>query len=164
MTRYAANAIERGDARSLYDVIEERARHALISIVKDRQRARALIERSYPPEEHEAALARLGDGAEVTDAAGLFARRCGRPCMGEIGATLGSVASVRREGDEQIVATTRGTTFRVYRRGDHGWYGIVWRTRELDAERAHANRDLTIVRDNAAFYDRQRALATPTLR
>jgi hypothetical protein len=156
---YAMRAVERDDAGDLYKVIDERARHAMISIVNDRREAATLIEASYPAAERASALAALGDAAEAENAAALFAHRCDRPCREAIGATLGAPAEVRREGELTVVATARGTTVRLYRGGDgHGWYGIVWHTAELSTERDRANRDLGIIRENAATYDRRQAL------
>jgi hypothetical protein len=155
--QHAAKAAERGDARAFYELIDERARHAMISVVADRHRARTLIEQSYPPGERDAALSALGDAAEVRDAAALFGRRCPASCMRGLVASFGSVEGVRRAGDEEVVTTSRGTEVRVYRRG-RGWYGLVWNTGAWIRERAQANRDLTVIRDNTAVYDRRRAL------
>jgi hypothetical protein len=155
--RYAASAAERGDARAFYEIIDERARHAMISVVADRHRARALIEQSYPTGEREAALHALGDAADVPDAAALFGSRCDDACLRRLVASFGSIESVRRDGDEEIVTTSKGTELRVYRRGG-GWYGLVWNTGAWVRERAQANRDLTVIRENAEVYDRRRAL------
>jgi hypothetical protein len=151
--------VERDDPAELYKVIDERARHAMISIVHDRREAAELVAASYPEAERAAALAALGDAAEVGDAAALFARRCDRACRAALGATLGAAADVRTEGELTVVTTARGTRLRLFHGGDgHGWYGLEWHTAELAEERDRANRDLAIIRENAATYDRRRAL------
>jgi len=155
---YAGARLEADDARGLYDVIDERSRHAMISIVADRQRAAAEIRQSYPPELHAGALAALGDAATVEDAAGLFALRCDAPCRADFRARVGAPKSTRNEGDEVVVTTVLDTEVRLYRREPKQWYGIVWRTAELDRERARANRDLAMIRQNSATYARRRQL------
>ncbi len=156
---YAVRAIERDDAAALYKVIDERARHAMISIVNDRREAARLVAASYPEAERAAALRALGDAAEVTSAEALFARRCDRACRQALGAALGAAAETRTEGELTVVTTARGTTVRLFHGGGgHGWHGLEWHTAELSAERDRANRDLTILRENAATYDRRRAL------
>jgi hypothetical protein len=156
---YALRAVEHDDAAALYKVIDERARHAMISIVNDRREAARLVRESYPEAEQAAALRALGDAAEVTSAQALFARRCDRACREALGATLGAAAETRTEGELTVVTTARGTTVRLFHGGDgHGWYGLEWHTAELSGERDRANRDLAIIRENAATYDRRRAL------
>ncbi len=155
---YLARAVEKDDPAALYRAIDERARHAMISIVADRREAAALVRESYPPAEQAAALAALGDAAEVENAAGLFARRCDEACRAEIGASIGAAADVREEGPLTLVTTARGTTVALYRGSPTGWYGLVWNTDALSAERDRANRDLAIVRENAATFTRRRAL------
>jgi len=155
---YAASRLESEDARGLYDVIDERSRHAMISIVADRHRAADAIRESYPPELRQAALAALGDAATVEDAAGLFAARCGSPCLADLRARVAAPRTTREEGDEVVVTTVRDTELRLYRRQPEHWYGIVWQLDELDHERARANRDLAMIRDNGATYARRREL------
>lgn len=152
---YAARAIENQDSRELYRVIDERARHALHSIVHDRQAAAALIREAYPPSERDRALAELGDAVDVEDAAGLFAARCDADCRAEVGAQLGGVERMEEDGDELVVHTTRGATVRLHRREEGHWWGIVWRTAALDRERARANQDLNRVEQNVATYRRR---------
>jgi DivIVA domain-containing protein len=72
----AVQAIGATDGRKLYRLIDERARHAMISIVRDRQRAAELVRKHYPEPARSQTLAELGDAALATDAADLFTRRC----------------------------------------------------------------------------------------
>lgn len=157
-TAYAAQAIEEDDRTRLFKVIDARARHAMISIVTDRQRARAVIERSYPAEERAPAIAALGDAATVPDAAALFARRCDAACIAEIRDSLGAPVEQRVEGRVTIVRTTRERELRWYRKTDSDWWGLEWRTEALVAERDRANRDLAAIEENASTYDRRRSL------
>lgn len=155
---YMAQAVETGDARMLFRVVDARARHAMISTVSDRRAAAELVRRTYPADQQAAALAALGDAAEARDAADLFARRCGPACMQGIGAMVGPPASVRTEGQETFVRTSKGTEIVLFRKNEGDWYGFVWRTAELAAERDRANRDLHVIQENAATYERRRQL------
>lgn len=155
---YAGRAIEHHDPRTLFEVIDSRSRHAMISIVADRARARAIIERSYPEEAKAEALAALGDAATVRDAPALFAKRCDSTCIGLFRDALGAVVEQRRDGVETVVRTTRGETLRLYRRRETDWWGLVFQTEELSAERARANRDREMIEQNARTYERRRAL------
>jgi len=155
---YAARAIENEDSRKLYRVIDERARHALISIVADRRAAADLIRESYPPSERDRALAELGDAAQVEDGEGLFALRCDSECRSEVGARIGGVESSEEDGEELVVHTSREEELRLYRRGEGHWWGIVWRTAALDRERSRANQDLHRIEDNAETYRRRAQL------
>lgn len=151
-----ARHVENEDAEKMFRLIDPRSRHAMASIVADRRRARELVTASYPEPEKRAALASLGDAAEARDAAGLFARRCPAACLREIGARLGAPTATRKVGDETIVTTTRGEL--RLRGGGADWYGLVWNTEALFDERERANRDLAMITENAATYDRRRAL------
>jgi hypothetical protein len=153
----ASRAIEARDGRQLFRVIDERSRHALISIVQDRRAAAQLVREAYPRAEREAALRALGDAADATDAAELFARRCGAPCMAQIRQQLGAPVEQREQGQELIVQTAQGGTLRMHR-GSDSWWGLVWRTDELSRERDHAAQELRQIRDNAEVYRRRRAL------
>lgn len=156
---YLAVAIERDDPAMLFRAVDARARHAMISIVADRQKAAELIRADYPAEEREAALAELGDAATIDDAPALFALRCDSTCRSELSAKLGAPTERRREGDELVVTTVRGGTLRFHRaEGENAWYGWVWQTEALDAERDRANRDLRQIEQNAETYRRRRAL------
>jgi len=156
--KYAAQAVEKRDARKLFRVIDERARHAMCSIVDDRKQAARLVDKSYPEDERAQALASLGEAAEAKDAAGLFAARCGERCLERFGSRIGAPESTTEDGDELVVQTARGTEVRLYRSGPGKWWGIVWHTDELDAERDKANQDLRAIERNAGIYERRRKL------
>ena len=155
---YAANAIEANDSRKLYHAVDERARHALHSIVADRSAAAERIRDAYPEELHEAALGELGDAAGAEDAEGLFALRCGAECRDELGSRIGGVERTEERGEELIVHTARGEEVVLYRRDPAQWWGIVWRTQALDRERNRASQDLRRVEANAATYERRERL------
>lgn len=158
VTAYAMQALEHGDAARLFRVVDARSRHAMISIVADRHAARDAIRARYPASEQASALALLGDAAEARDAADLFARRCLEPCLGAFQDALGAPTETHPDGDELVVRTTRDAEVRLYRKRESDWWGLVWRTRELVAERDRANRDLAVILENAATYERRRAL------
>ena len=153
---YASQAIADQDSRRLYRVIDERARHALISIATDRHRTAEIIRQDYPSAEQQEALAQLGPEAE--DGESLFVLRCDAPCRQQIGDRIGGIQSQREEGVELVVTTSRDTDLRFYRPEEGHWWGIVWNTHELDRERARANRDLHRVERNAGIYARRRQL------
>lgn len=157
---YLALALERDDPRMLFRVVDERARHAMISIVTDRRRAAELIAETYPEQEREQALQALGDAATVEDAAGLFARRCDATCRQELAASVGAPVETTEDGDEVVVRTSRGATLRMYRAREGAWWGLVWKTDELDRERDRANQALRQIERNAETYRRRRGLET----
>lgn len=156
---YLAVALERDDSAMLFRAVDARARHAMISIVADRQRAAEVIRADYPDEEQERALTGLGDAATVQDAPALFALRCGATCRQELGQLLGAPSEQRQDGAELVVTTSRGGTLRFHKPdGADAWYGWVWETEALDAERDRANRDLRQIEENAETYRRRREL------
>lgn len=153
----ASHALEARNATRLFRLVDQRARHALASIVKDRRETARLVRESYPEAEKVAALAALGDAAEATDAAGLFAARCDAPCMAALAARIGAPVEQTAEGDELVVRTARGESLRLHH-GSDGWWGLVWRTESLADERDRAAQDLRRIRENAEIYRRRRAL------
>jgi hypothetical protein len=157
----AARATESGDARALYKVLDERARHAMISIVRDRRRSAELVQAQYPEPERSRTLAALGEAAHVEDAASLFARRCDAGCMAAIAAQLAAPRSQRQAGAELVVDTARDTEVRLYR-GSDTRYGLVWQTEALSRERNQAARDAEQIQKNADLYAKRRRLESPT--
>ena len=153
----AASALEAGDGIRLFPYIDERARFALGSTVKSRIDARALIEADYPVAERTAAVAALGDAAQVATPDELFARRCTPECMRTLAGQVGAPVSQSVEGDEVRVTTSRGTTLHMFA-GHDGRYGIVWNTADCMAERAQASRDFRQIQENATIYRKRRAL------
>jgi len=149
--------IEDGDGEALYRHLDERARHALGGIIVARHKAKEVIERDYPPADRSAALAALGDGALAGNAASLFARRCPRACMHEIERQLGAPSEEKKVGQDVVVRTAQGATVTLHLGGDT-WYGFVWHTEELMAERDRASRELVQIEENASLYRRQRSL------
>ena len=153
----ALEAATAGDARQLYKVIDERSRHAMISIVADRRLAAEVIGRSYPDEARAPALAALGDAARAEDAAGLFALRCGAECLADFASKLGAPRERHTAGEDVRVLTTRGAELTLHL-GSDTWYGIVWHTGELSRERDRAAAEREQVQRNAALYEQRSAL------
>jgi hypothetical protein len=153
----AASALESGDGIGLFPYIDERARFALASTVKSRGDARKVIEADYPVADRSAAVAALGDAAQVATPDELFARRCATDCMHTLAAQVGAPVSQTADGDEVRVTTSRGTTLHMFAGHDHR-YGIVWNTKACMAERAQASRDLRQIEENAKIYRKRRQL------
>jgi len=156
--RYMAEALRADAPERLFRVIDARSRHAMASIVQDRRAAADVIRTQYPEPERASALARLGDAARAGDAAALFAARCDSACRTTLAAKL--AAPERVDGDELdvVVHTVRGATLRFHRLAPGDWWGLVWHTQELDAERAHAAEERRTIEANAAVYERSRRL------
>jgi hypothetical protein len=153
----AAQALEARDARALFRIIDQRARSAMASVVRDRREAARLVTSDYPEPERSATLASLGDAPAAQDAEGLFAQRCTEPCMAELAANVGApVGETPEQNGDVQVRTSRGS-LRMHH-GKDRWWGIVWNTTELDAERTRAARELLQIEENAAVYRRRRAL------
>ena len=153
----SSEALESGDAEDLFEVLDERARFALATIVKARRAAREIIETDYPTSAQAPALAALGDAARVSRGAELFAQRCTANCVASFAELVAPPASEVVIGDEVEVTTVRGRTLRMHAGGD-GRYGLVWNTQALAEEVSHASRELSVIRDNAAVYRRKSAL------
>jgi len=158
---YAREAIEADDSRRLFRVIDERARHAMVSIVSDRRKAAEEIRSGYPEPLQAAALAELGDAAHAESPEELFAMRCTEPCRAELGAKLGAPEHERQDGEERVVLTAGGSEIRLFRSDEGSWWGLVWKVDDLAWERSRANRDLKTIRENVATYARRRALEGP---
>jgi hypothetical protein len=153
----AARALEARDSATLFRLIDQRARHAMAGIVQARREAKQRIEADYPANEQAPALIALGDGAQVATPEALFARRCTEPCMRELASRVGVPVSEEPADHEIVVRTARGTTLHMHP-GKDTWYGIVWNTPALVAEAAKAAQELEQIRENAAVYQKRRAL------
>lgn len=154
---FAAEAVAERDARTLFKVVDERGRHAMASVVKDRNRAAKIILADYPEAEKASALAALGDAQGCAGPADLFARRCGDACMEELRKVVGAPVSRRTQGKETEVETSRGGRVRLHLGGDT-WWGIVWNTQALQRERDRAAAERRQVERNAELYRARRAL------
>ena len=154
----AARALEARDGRALFQIIDQRGRSAMASVVKARREAARLIRADYPSPEREEALAALGDARTAMDGPELFARRCGEPCMAALAEAVGTPVSERQVGGGEVeVRTARGGRLRLYR-GKDGFWGIVWNTPALREENTRASRELIQIRHNAEVYRRRRTL------
>ncbi len=153
----AADALAQRDARGLFRVIDQRARHALSAITESRRAAALLIKQSYPAAAQAPALAELGDAANAKDAADLFGMRCDAACLDGLSQQVGAPLETRKEGAELVVKTARGSELRLYR-GTDTWYGLVWNTEALSRERDRATAELDQIKSNAAVYRQQNEL------
>jgi hypothetical protein len=125
-----AQACADGDARAVFPALDERARHALDSIVTARVAARKLVEQSYPPEARAEALAQLGDARNVRDGAALFALRCGADCMAPLCSGVGAPEASQLDAGLTYVRTVRGGNYVLYR-GSEGRYGLLYHAEAL---------------------------------
>jgi len=159
--RYLADAIERDAPERLFRVIDARSRHAMCSIIKDRQAAVRAITEHYPEARRAEALARLGDLGGAADADALFAMRCDARCRQEFATKLAAAETVQGDDLDVQVHTVRGTTLHLHRLAAGDWWGLVWQTDELDAERSRAAEERRTIEANAAIFDRGRRLQQP---
>jgi hypothetical protein len=153
----AAAALADDEPLELFRVIDQRARHAMASIVKARHSAAEVIRASYPQAEQTRALAELGEAKDAADAAALFAQRCPAACRQELATKVGAPTEQRPDGSVTVVRTTRGGELRLFQ-GTDGWWGIEWHTQALARERTRASAELDLVQKNAALYRQQKAL------
>ncbi|MCA9612273.1 MAG: hypothetical protein H6722_10250 [Sandaracinus sp.] len=153
-----AQALEADQGERLYRLLDERSRHALISIHADRRAAAEIVRTRYPEDARAEALAELGDGAQAESPDALFARRCDRACRDDLMESVGAPVEQHREGEVLVVKTSRDRELRFYRQREGQWWGFVWRTEALDHERDVASRDLRQIERNAEIFQRREAL------
>jgi hypothetical protein len=154
---YAARAAEEAVPQRLFRILDQRGRHALDATVKLRQQSATVIRELYPPDQQAAALGELGDAATLNSTEQLFVKRCDSNCIDWFRNTVGAAAEQHDQDGLVRVRTVRDTDVTL-RLGKDGWYGIVWRTAELSAERDRAARDLAQIQDNARVYSARRLL------
>lgn len=158
----AAEAIEKGDGRSLFRLIDQRSRHALAAIRDARTEAYQLVQADYPDAEKPAALAALGDAAVARDAADLFVKRCPQSCQATLGQSLAAPTAEHPTPNGDLEIETAAGTRVVLHRGKDGLYGLAFRNAELSTERDRASRELLQIRQNAEIYRRRRSLEPGT--
>jgi hypothetical protein len=159
----ALAAADAHDGRALYKLVDQRARRSICAVLFDRHAARDLVRAHYPDEARGPTLADLGDAAEATDAADLFARRCDAACFRWYATALAAPEDVAAHGaGDVVVRTARGTTLHMHR-GSDGWWGVTrdGENERLAEEALDAGRDRAEIEEAARVYDRRRDLATP---
>jgi hypothetical protein len=138
-------------------VAERRSRDAFAYLETEAQWASKACDRvraSYPPPEQGKLLDAWHEEAEAPDGPDLFALLAARMgWVGRLERDLSGVAHVDIEGERATVVTTRGTRY-PFRRRDNGIWGLTIFTAELGAEADRAARDLEVVEQAAADYDR----------
>jgi hypothetical protein len=155
----SAEALESNDTARFFSLLDERSRFAMAGTVAALSSARTLIESDYPEPEKQRALADLAPAGKATTAVELFELHCDASCLHRFSELVCAPQSEVPVGDEIAVTTVRGGVLHMHA-GTDGGYGIVWKTAALHDERAHANRSLGQIRDNAAVYRKRRALET----
>jgi hypothetical protein len=146
----------RGDARTCFAYLEDRAQHAAYSIREYRQKASERITATYPEPERTRLVeayrthATAGDGADVwVD----LATKHG--WIGRLRRDLSGIAKVEIVGERATVETARGTRY-GFRKRENGIWGLSLFTAELVAEAERAARDWDIVERAAKDYERGR--------
>jgi hypothetical protein len=79
-------------------------------------------------------------------------------CRQDLTEQLAAPASVEGDAVDVRVLTVRGATLHFHRLAPENWWGLVWHTQELDAERARAAEERRAIEANAAVYERSRRL------
>lgn len=157
---YAAQAAEAGDTVKLFRILDQRGRHALDATVKLRQESAVIVRDNYPAAEVDAAIQELGDAVDAKDTESLFKKRCDSSCVEWFSSQVAAAAEQRVGGAEVSIRTVRDTNLTLHK-GNDGWYGIVWQTEQLAAERERAARDLAQIQDNARVYRERKRLEEP---
>ena len=151
-----ALAVAERRPREAFAYLETEAQWASFTIRDLRRKACDRVRASYPPAEQAKLLDAWheeADGPEGPDVFVLFAAR--RGWVPRLERDLSGVAHVDVQGERATVVTARGTRY-PFRRRDNGIWGLTIFTAELDAEADRAARDLEVVEQAAADYDRAR--------
>jgi hypothetical protein len=154
---YASRALEERDTGRLFRILDQQSRHALDATHKSRQDAARIIRANYPADQIPTALAELGDAALAPTTQDLFVKRCDSKCIEWFEDHVAAAAEQHEDRGLTIIRTVRDTTLQL-RRGTDSWYGIVWKTAELSAERDRAARDLAQIQENARVYGLRKRL------
>jgi hypothetical protein len=149
-----ALAVAERHPREAFAYLETEAQWASFTIRDLRRRACDRVRASYPAADQGKLLDAWHEEADAPDGPDvfvLFAARCGWAARLE--RDLSGVAHVDVEGERATIVTARGTRY-PFRRRDNGIWGLTIFTAELAAEAERAARDLEVVEQAAADYDR----------
>jgi hypothetical protein len=151
-----ARSLSRDDLKMVFPYLETEAQWACYTIRDARKEALELVTRSYPDAEKKQAIETFREEASAPDGADVFAllaRR--RGWEGRLRKDMSGVARVEVEGERASVVTARGTRY-PFRKRENGIWGLTIFTAELLAHKDRAARDLIVVKQAAADYDRAR--------
>lgn len=144
----------RGDARSCFPYLEDRAQHAAYSIRDYRKKASDRINAAYPEPERTKLLAEYKAHAEAPDGSDVWAEMAARRgWITRLRRDLSGIAKVEASGDRVTIETARGTRYPMRRR-ENGIWGLTMFTAELLAEAERAARDWEVVERAALDYER----------
>lgn len=147
-------AVNEGKPEEFFAYIEEEAQHASFTIGNYRREALALARRSYPEAEYTALEVEYGPLAAAKDGAQVFAHYAkSEGWMAQLRRDLSGIDHVERSGKRATVETTKGTRY-AFRERPNGIYGLTAFTPALTEEAARAARDLELVKQAAADYQR----------
>jgi hypothetical protein len=153
--RVASN-VGRGDIRSCFAYLEERAQHAAYTLRDYRRRAATRIAESYPEPERTRLLDAYRTHAAAADGADVWADLAAhRGWMARLRRDLSGIGKIEVNGERATIETVRGTRY-PFRRREGGIWGMTMFTAELDAEAERAARDWDVVQQAADDYDRAR--------
>lgn len=148
--------IGRGDARSCFAYLEDRAQHAAYTIRDYRREASALVEKAYPEPERTRLLDAYRAHASAEDGADVWSEMATRlGWVARLRRDLSGIAKVEISGERATIETARGTRY-AFRKRENGIWGLTLFTAALDEEAERAARDVEVVRKAAADYERGR--------
>lgn len=151
-----ALSISKGDSRSCFAYLEERAQHAAFTIRDYRRRSRDRIAESYPEPERSQRIALYQAHADASDGADVWTEMATRlGWITRLRRDLSGMARVEVAGERATLETARGTRY-PFRRRDNGIWGLTMFTAELEAEAERAARDWEVVERAALDYERAR--------
>ncbi len=149
-----ALALSRNAPKDCFAYLERDAQWASYTTISARKETAALIARSYPELEKKAQLARYEADGKLPDGSDFFAKvAIERNWVGRLRKDLSGVDRVEVDGERATVITKRGTRY-SFRRRDNGIWGLTIFTVDLLADAERATRDLTLVKQAAADYER----------
>ncbi len=143
--------------RDAFPYLETDAQWAAYTVRDLRRRACARVRGSYPADRAAPLLEAWGAEADAPDGADEFALLATRRgWVQRLEKDLSGAARVDVQGERATVVTARGTRYSLRKR-DRGIWGLTMFTAELQAEAEKAARDLEVVEQAAADYDRAKA-------
>lgn len=149
-------AVNEGKPAEFFAYIEEEAQHACFTIRNYRKEALELAKRSFPEEEYVALEVEYGQMAAAKDGAEVFAHYAkSEGWMAQLRRDLSGIHHVERSGKRATVQTIKGTRY-AFRERPNGIYGLTAFTPALAEEAARAARDLELVKQAAADYQRSK--------
>lgn len=149
-----ARSLSRGELVPIFPYLETDAQWACYTIRDARKKASELVQRSYPEPLRTEMTRAMHDEANAPDGSDVFALLAKqRGWETRLRKDMSGVARVDVEGERASVVTARGTRY-PFRRRDNGIWGLTIFTADLLAEKERAARDLAVVEQSAADYDR----------